>query len=101
MTVPTVQEIAAEIVQEWHDEGRTGDSQDAVEFVAERAADAVPVMTTVLFQMVVEDNTLAFLDSPEDSGEPFRALAGAIGQEIERLAVAGIEDAMTTDRSAQ
>ncbi len=79
----TVQKLALQVFEEWVD----ADRPDAQVFIAAASADAVPVMTTMLFQMVVDDNTLAFLDSPYDESEPFRVLHSAIVDEVERLAL--------------
>jgi hypothetical protein len=46
------------------------------------AAEAVPTMTTTLFQLVVLDNSLAFEESGADSDEPFAVLAGAVERRI-------------------
>lgn len=83
----TIAEMARDLVDEWRDSG-TG---DAAEYVTENAADQVPMMTTTLFAMVVNDNALAFLDAPIEGGEPFRVLHSAIAAEVERVALEMIE----------
>lgn len=93
-SVRTVQQLASDVVEEWHDliaDGLHVDD-DLERFVAEAAAEAVPSMTTMLFQMVVDDNSLAFLEAKIDGGEPFTVLASAIGAAIERRALELIRD---------
>lgn len=48
----------------------------------------VPVMTTSLFQLVIDDNTIAFLgcdDNAEPPEHPFAALSGAVHQRVGQL----------------
>ena len=82
-----VAELAQEVFEDWKEAGEP--SRDS--FLDENADQSVPCMTTELFQMVVDDNSLAFLDAPSDESEPFRVLASAIGAEVARLARAQMD----------
>jgi hypothetical protein len=60
-------------------------SDDAVKkFIASTAADETPVMTTSLFQLVVDDNSIAFYEANIESAEPFAVLSNAVMTAIER-----------------
>jgi hypothetical protein len=56
------------------------------------ATDHTPVMTTVLFQLVVEDNSLAFEDSDIMSSEPFAVLSSAVHGRITKALNEHVKD---------
>lgn len=68
------------LAQEVHNDMQAEDAP--VEHMSEYVDNVVPSITTVLFQMVVEDNSLAFLDYDGEADTPFAALAGALHQAI-------------------
>lgn len=90
----TLASLVEEVVEDWNDNDRP---TPATEFVSAAAQEAVPVMTTELFKMVVDDNSLAFLDSSFEGREPFAVLATAIAGEVERLAMERIEAELTKE----
>lgn len=73
----TIERLAREVYDEMKDE------EASAEQTSEYVDSVVPAMTTTLFQMVVEDNSLAFLDYEGEADTPFAALAGALFQAIE------------------
>lgn len=81
----SIQSIVNDAVEEataWLD-----DNPSATESAREQALDEiitsnVPVMTTVLFQLVVDDNSLAFEDLERENDTPFTALQEAVERRI-------------------
>lgn len=81
----TLKASAWDEVSEWLTDHPDADEGDRNMAINELCGDVVPVMTTELFQLVVDDNGIAFLSA--DSGvmedehgdiEPFRALSVCI-----------------------
>lgn len=74
----TVERLAREVYDDMVE------NEAPAEQISEYVDNVVPSMTTTLFRLVVEDNTLAFLDYEGDGDTtPFNALAGALHQAIE------------------
>jgi hypothetical protein len=89
----TVAGLVQDVVASWGAD-RDGDEVALSEYVA----DVVPAHTRELFQMVVDDVSLAFIDGPEETSEPFRCLSRAIGAEVERLAEQEIKSILERER---
>lgn len=93
--MPTLRQLTTDAeadLIEWLDDNPDADASAIATFIDETATEAVPVMTTTLFQMVVDDNSLAFIDAETDSSEPFTCLSAAIRSEIEKHLTKFIED---------
>lgn len=73
----TVNRLAREVFDEMNDDAAS------IELVHEYVEKVVPTRTTELFQMVVDDNSLAFLDLEYEVDSPFQALSGALTAAIE------------------
>lgn len=80
MSAPaTIRRLAQEAWDEITDE--TGDTDDEALRIA--ADEQVTSMTTLLFQLVVEDNALGFLEYDGEATNPFDVLRGAIVEAVE------------------
>jgi hypothetical protein len=78
-TIESLIAIATGDVDEWME---THDDVPSAEVIDGFAQDATPVMTSILFKLVVLDNTLAFVDSSTMSSEPFAVLYAAVKDRI-------------------
>jgi hypothetical protein len=78
-TLASLKEEAANDLAEWLEDEHTED--ETKDRIHEIASSVVPAMTTMLFQMVVDDNSLAFLDV-DHADTPFEALSHALHDEI-------------------
>lgn len=74
---PTIEKLAQEAFE------ALDGAHDDDERIRLAVGEQVPATTSVLFQMVVDDNALAFLDIDGEYDSPFTALAGAIFEAIE------------------
>lgn len=67
----------------WEDEGGCeADEEKVRQRIEEIASESTPSMTTVLFMLVVFDNSLAFEEADTDGNEPFRTLSDAINRKL-------------------
>ena len=76
MATDTVQRLAQEVYEEMVDEGA------GLDVLHEYVDGVVPAMTTTLFQLVVDDNSLAFLSFEGEADSPFAALSGALYEAV-------------------
>lgn len=95
----TMQSLVKEVVDGWRDEHDSAPDVDYEAYVYQNATESVPCMTTTLFQMVVDDNSLAFLDADEETDNPFTALSSAIRVELERRSIKEIETILENERT--
>jgi hypothetical protein len=81
VTIESLIALAISDLDEWVQE-HPGD--DPAEWgITQVAEDNTPAMTTVLFGLVVQDNSLAFADTNVMSSEPFAVLSAAVKECIE------------------
>lgn len=76
----TINTLADEALVTIRDEGWTIEHDPGL--IRQACEETVPPITTSLFQLVVEDNGLAFLDADTDSREPFDVLFSAIAEAV-------------------
>jgi hypothetical protein len=92
MTTLTLAKLIADAkgdLDEWIRDNGQNVGFDTIDSIA---TDHTPVMTTVLFQLVVEDNWLAFEDSNIMSSEPFAVLSSAVHGRITRALNEHVKD---------
>jgi hypothetical protein len=87
MATPTIQGLVDQVLEDCAEYDGETDYTIVKSFVG----DTVPSMTTVLFSMVVQDNSLAFLPIDAEAPDPFSALSWAIGDEVLRRCEAELE----------
>jgi hypothetical protein len=80
MTTPTLDSLVKTVLEDCAEYDGETDYTIVKSFVA----DAMPKLATVLFAMVAEDNTLAWLKLQDQAPDPFTALSWAIGDEVLR-----------------
>lgn len=88
MTTPTIDRLASKLWDELSDPngdyGFPHPSHVDDDAIREAADAEISATTTVLFQMVVDDNALAFLDYDLEAENAFDLLRGAIIQAVEQ-----------------
>jgi hypothetical protein len=87
MTAPTsIRSIVADVISEVDDylSDNPDHDKEVDEYIDNLIREAAPGMTTVLFQLVIEDNALAFEDLEREHDTAFGALSEAVERRVAR-----------------
>lgn len=94
--IPTITGLVADIVRDWEENDRPDPAS-----VYASVETYVPSMTTVLFAMAVKDNSVAFLETPNEGDSAFTVLFDAITEEVGRRVRNEIEVRLHADEEKE